>query len=172
MRVALLSYNAQVHNAVGNHIAEKVRFFQERGAEVRLFVQDARRLHPDLRSCGVEVRQPSAAGPVWDELQQADLIFAVYAQYHDLLQYLPLLAGTGPRIVFDYLGVTPPDLWPDQQREGLDVSTRMRGYAWCADHVLTISDANRRELLDALCRIVHDGVPAAKAMPEESLAPR
>ena len=49
--VALLSYNAQFHNAVGNQIAEKVRFFQERGAEVRLFVQDARRLHLDLRSC-------------------------------------------------------------------------------------------------------------------------
>ncbi len=149
MRVALLSNNAQVHNAVGNHVAEKVRFFQERGAEVRLFVQDARRLHPDVRSCAVEVRQPRTDGPVLDELQQADLIFAVYAQYHDLLQYLPLLAGTGPRIVFDYLGVTPPDLWPVQQREGLDVSVRQRGHAWCADHVLTISAANRRELLDA-----------------------
>src|SRR5438552_9551394 len=106
MRVALLSYNAQLHNAVGNHVAEMVRFFQERGAEVRLFVQNARRLHPDLRSCAVEVHQPRTDGSVWNDLRQADLLFAIYAQYHDLLQYLPLLAGTGPRIVFDYLGVT------------------------------------------------------------------
>src|SRR5438094_6343002 len=105
MRVALLSCNAQIYNAVGNHIAEKVRFFQERGAEVRLFVQDTRRLHPDVRACTHEVTEPSATGPAWDYLRQADLVFAIYAQYHDLLQYLPLLAGTGPRIVLDYLGV-------------------------------------------------------------------
>jgi O-antigen biosynthesis protein len=149
MRVALLSYNAQIHNAVGNHIAEKVRFFQERGAQVRVFVQDVRRLHPELCDCTSEVRQPHTDGPVWDELQKADLIFVVYAKYYDLLQYLPLLVGTGPRIVFDYLGVTPREFWPDQQREELDVSNRQRGYAWCTDHVLTISAANRRELLEA-----------------------
>ena len=149
MRVALLSGNAPVHNAVGNQIAEKVRFFQERGAEVRVFVQDARGLHPDVRSCCVEVAEPSAEGPVWDYLRHADLVLAVYAQYFDLLQYLPRLAGEGPRIVFDYLGVTPADLWHTPQREALEQSARQRGYAWCADHVLTTSQANRRELLDA-----------------------
>ncbi len=149
MRVALLSYNAQFHNAVGNHVAEKARFFQERGADVRVFVQDARRLHPDLRSCSREISEPSVDGPVWDYLRQADLVFAVYGQYYDLLQYLPRLAGTGPRIVFDYLGVTPPQFWNDQHREILEKSSQMRGYIWCADHALTISDANRQELLDA-----------------------
>ncbi len=104
---------------------------------------------PNLRDCTVEVRAPSLDAPVWEELRQADLIFAVYAQYHDLMQYLPLLAGTGPRIVFDYLGVTPPELWPDQQREGLEISIRQRGYAWCADHVLATSATTRRELLEA-----------------------
>ena len=149
MRVALLSFNAQVHNAVGDHVIEKVRFFQERGAQVRVYLQDVRRLHPGLRDCTIEVREPRMDGPVWEELRQADLIFAIYGQHHDLLQYLPLLAGMGPRIVFDYLGVTPPELWPDQQREGLDVSIRQRGYAWCADHVLTTSATTRRELLVA-----------------------
>ncbi len=149
MRVALLSYNAQLHNAVGNQIAEKVRFFQERGAEVRLFVQDARRLHPGLRSCAIEISTPKLAGPAWDYVRQTDLVFAVYAQYHDLLQYLPSLAGTGPRIVFDYLGVTPPALWRDQHREGLEKSVRQRGYVWCADYALTTSHANRRELVEA-----------------------
>lgn len=148
MRVALLSYNAQLHNAVGNQIAEKVRFFQERGAEVLLFVQDARRLHPDLRSCTVPTPTPTLDGPAWDYLRQADLVFAVYAQYHDLLQYLPRLAGTGPRIIFDYLGVTPPELWRAARREGLEQSVRARGYVWCGDHALTTSQANRRELLD------------------------
>ena len=149
MRVALLSGNAPLFNAIGNQIAEKVRFFQERGAEVRLFVQDARRLHPEVRSCCVEVPNPTEAGPVWDYLRRADLVFAVYAQYHDLLQYLPRLAGIGPRLVLDYHGVTPPELWPDHQRERLDQSARQRGYVWCADHALTTSQSNRRELLQA-----------------------
>lgn len=149
MRVALLAYNAPPHNAVGNQIAEKVRFFQERGAEVRLFVQDARRLHPDLGGHTAQVTTPSVAGPEWDYLCQADLVFAVYAQYHDLLQWLPCLTGTGPRIVFDYLGVTPPELWRLAERARLESSVRSRGHVWCADHALTMSQDSRRELLDA-----------------------
>src|SRR5580765_5765358 len=111
MRVALLSANARRHDAVGNQIAEKVRFFQERGAEVRVFVHDARHLHPHVQSCCVEVSEPCADGPAWDYLSHADLAIAVYSQYHVLLRYLPRLVGIGPRIVFDYLGVTPPALW-------------------------------------------------------------
>jgi glycosyltransferase involved in cell wall biosynthesis len=96
-----------------------------------------------------ELAEPSVDGQAWEFLRQADLIFAVYGQYYDLLQYLPRLAGTGPRIVFDYLGVTPPRFWRDQHRDDLEKASQMRGYVWCADHALTISSANRRELLDA-----------------------
>ena len=149
MRVALLSFNAEARNAVGSHVADRVRFFQERGAEVRLFVQDGRRLHSELRGCTTEVREIAIDGPVWNALRQADLILAIYGQHHDLLQYLPLLAGAGPRIVFEYLGVTPPELWPDQQREGIEGTCRQRGFAWCADHVLATSEFSCRELLDA-----------------------
>ena len=149
MRVALLSGNAPRYNAVGKQIAEKVRFFQERGAEVRLFVQDARRLHLDLRSCCIEVSEPSAEGPAWDYLRHADLVIAVYAQHFDLLQYLPALAGMGPRIVFEYLGVTPAELWHVPQSEDLRTSARQRGYVWCADHALAASAASRQELLAA-----------------------
>lgn len=149
MRVALLAHRAPLHNAVGNRIAEQVRFFQERGAEVCLFIQDARRLHPDVKACAVTLPALTTDGPAWEFLRQADLIFAVYSQYHDLLQYLPRLAGTGPRIVFDYLGVTPAELWDESHRQRLEPSARQRGYVWCADHALTTSHANRAELRDA-----------------------
>ncbi len=149
MRVALLAYNAPPHNAVGNRLAEQVRFFQERGAEVCLFVQDARRLHPDLKTCAVILPAPATDGPAWKFLHQADLILAAYSQYYDLLQYLPLLAGAGPRIVFDYLGVTPPHFWDAADRQRLEASVRQRGYVWCADHALTTSQANCAELREA-----------------------
>lgn len=149
MRVALLSQNARLHNAVGNQIAERVRFFQERGAEVRVLVQDARQLHPDLRSCTTEVSVPTLSGPAWEFLRDADLVLAAYAQAHSLLQYLPLLRERGTRVVFDYFGVTPPELWGEAQREGIVQSARERGYVWNADHALTMGDANYRELVQA-----------------------
>lgn len=149
MRVVLLSYNAPLHNAIGNCVVEKVQFFEERGAEVRLCVEDARQLHPRLRSLCVEVRHADVPGPLWDMLVQADLIVAVYAGYYDLLQVLPRLAGGPARIVLEYHGVTPPQLWPDQHREGLQTSLKQRGYVWCADHALSMSQFSRRELCDA-----------------------
>jgi len=149
MRVALLSYNAQLHNAIGNQVAEKVRFFQERGAEVRVYVQDARRLHADLHTVTSEVHHITPDGPVWDYLRQADLVIAVYAQACELWQYLPMLTGLGPRILFDYHGVTPPNLWHDQQREGLHASQRERGYVWFADHAITASEFTCHELQHA-----------------------
>src|SRR5687768_1671392 len=105
MRVAILSHNARMNDAVGNQIAEKVRFFQERGAEVRLFVENDIRLHPDVKEVATVCGPPVLEGPVWEYLRGTDLIFAVYGQYHELLQYLPCLEGEGPRIVFDYQGV-------------------------------------------------------------------
>src|SRR5947207_265438 len=77
MRVAFLSHNARQHDAIGNQLAEKLRFFQERGAEVRVFVEDARHLHADVRAACIEVSKVVAEGPVWDFLCQADLVVAV-----------------------------------------------------------------------------------------------
>src|ERR1043165_6714988 len=149
MRVALLSFNARRHNAVGNLLAETIRFFHERGTEVRLFVQDDRQLHPDLGSVCVQTLDISTVGPVWDYLCEADIILAVYGQYYELLQYLPLLADRAGRIVLQYLGVTPPQFWPDQHRESLRTSLQQRGHVWSADHALAISRFIRGELLDA-----------------------
>jgi len=149
MRVVLMSANAPRHNAVGNQVAEKVRFFQDRGARVRLLVNDATNLHAELNGVCHQVSKVESDGPIWDELRQADLIVAVYAQTYELLQYLPRLAGTGPRIVFDYLGVTPAKLWHTPHKESLIQSARDRAFVWCADHALTTSFANRTELLDA-----------------------
>jgi glycosyltransferase involved in cell wall biosynthesis len=106
-------------------------------------------LHPALEGCAVEATKPSVDGPVWDYLRQTDLIIAVYAQYFDLLQFLPRLVATGPRIVFDYHGVTPAEYWPDSMREEMRRSARQRGYVWFADHAMATSAANARELQKA-----------------------
>jgi hypothetical protein len=51
MRVAILTANAYAGDAIGNQVAEKVAFFLDRGAEVRVFSDSHHRLHPRVRLC-------------------------------------------------------------------------------------------------------------------------
>jgi O-antigen biosynthesis protein len=149
MRVALLSYNAQAQDAVGNQIAEKADLFRERGADVRVFIQSAARLHPRLHGYSQEVRQVERTGPVWDYLASADLVVAVYAQFYKLLHFLPLLVGGKPRLLLHYHGVTPPELWHTPGHEPLEQGRRQRGLVWCVDQALTDSQFARQELIAA-----------------------
>src|SRR6476659_235855 len=155
MRVALISCNGRTGNAIGNQLAEKLRFFVERGADVRLFVQSAESLHSELASCAHVVADVETSGPVWDYLAAADLILADYPHWYDLLHYLPLVAGKKPRIVVEYHGVTPPSLWDDANRALLEEGQVRRGVVWCADAVIAHSRFTREELLHST------GVPAA-----------
>src|SRR5271169_5465558 len=98
MRVGLISCNGQAHDAIGNHLAEKLRFFIDRGADVRVFLETAERLHPDLRRYAEVVDRVEASGTAWTYLEGADLVIADFAQDYGLLHFLPLLAGGKPRL--------------------------------------------------------------------------
>jgi O-antigen biosynthesis protein len=147
MRVALLSANAPAHDAVGNHIAEKVAFFADRGADVRLFVLSGERLHPAVRPFCQILSDAQPSGNAWSFACQADLVIADFSQYHPLLDWLPLLGEHRPRLLVDYHGLTPPSLAAAQHRECLEQGTRHRGFVWFADGVLAYSRFARRELM-------------------------
>src|SRR5204863_357606 len=87
-----------------------------------------------------------------------DLVVAEYGQFYPLLNLLPLLAGGRPRLLVDYHGVTPPELWGLQNREALDQGLRQRGLLWCADAVLAHSRYIQRELAEQC------GIPPVEAM--------
>jgi glycosyltransferase involved in cell wall biosynthesis len=147
MRVALLTCNAQAGDAIGNQLADKVAFFLERGADLRVFLEADTRLHPQVRPHHRRIDPSQVGGEDWEFLQSADLVVVEYGQYYPLLDLLPLLAGGKPRILFDYHGVTPPELWGPQRRETLERSIRNRGLVWCADAAISHSQFSRRELL-------------------------
>jgi glycosyltransferase involved in cell wall biosynthesis len=162
MRVALLSHNAQAGDAIGNQVAEKLAFFLDRGADVRVVIESNRRLHPAVRPHSHRWPKPEPKGEVWSFLATADLIIAEYSQYYPLLGLLPLLVGSRPRLLFDYHGITPPELWGSHNREALDQGARQRGLVWCADAALVHSHFTQRELTDhtsfpaeRLCRLGH-----------------
>ena len=74
MRVAILTESARAGDAIGNQVAEKAAFFLERGAEVRVFIESKKRLHPALGPYSVEVTQAEPEGDPWHFLASADLI--------------------------------------------------------------------------------------------------
>src|SRR5260370_16674986 len=146
MRVALLSYNALAGDAIGNQVAERLAFFLERGADVRVFIESDRRLHPAIRPHSQALNRPEPVGPAWEFLASADLVVAEYGQYYQTLSLLPLLTGGKPRIVLDYHGITPAELWGSHNREALEEGARKRGLVWAAEIALTHSQFTTHEL--------------------------
>ena len=71
MRVAFVSHNACPGDALGNQLAEKVRFFLDRAADVRVFLELHDRLHPQLAALTGKMEDPVA----WEFLAECDLIF-------------------------------------------------------------------------------------------------
>jgi glycosyltransferase involved in cell wall biosynthesis len=146
MRVALLSHNAQAGDAIGNLVAEKLAFFLDHGADVGVLVESTQRLHPAVRPHCLKMPTPEPYGEAWEFLSGADLIVVEYGHYYRLLELLPVLAGGKGRILFDYHGVTPADLWPAHNREGVEAGARWRGLVWCADAAVAHSTFAGREL--------------------------
>jgi glycosyltransferase involved in cell wall biosynthesis len=153
MRVAFLSCSAPAGDAIGNQLAEKTAFFLEHGADVRVFLESDWRLHPALRDLSFRARQmqrtqtdESQEDENWKFVATADLIFVDYSQYYESLDWLPLLAGGKARIILDYHGVTPPQLWGSCNREGIEKGVRQRGLVWCADAALVHSRFAEKEL--------------------------
>jgi glycosyltransferase involved in cell wall biosynthesis len=156
MRVALLCHSAPRGDAIGRQIAEKVAFFLDRGADVRVFLESDDRipetLRPNCQGWSKSDICPQADQPderTYKFLTSADLIFVEYSQWFEILNWLPLLAGGKARIIFDYHGVTPRHLWRPHNREAIEKGARQRGLVWCADAALTHSRFAQKELLGA-----------------------
>jgi glycosyltransferase involved in cell wall biosynthesis len=175
MRVAFLTANAKAGDAIGNLVAEKVAFFLDRGADVRVFLESTERLHPLIRDHCRVVQGAEPDADAWTFLSSTDLVIVEYGHFYRLLHWLPLLVsaaargvtphpnpppqggreptdrkgGSRARILFDYHGVTPTDLWNTHNREVLEKGARQRGLVWCADAAITHSRFTRNELLEA-----------------------
>jgi len=146
VRVAILTYNAQVGDAIGNQVAEKLSFFLDRGADIRVFVESDKRLHPAVQPHCRLVRRLQPETDSWKFLASADLVLIEYGQYFHLLECLSFLARGKPRLLFDYHGVTPTELWSDHNREALDKGAQQRGLVWCCDAAIVHSRFTDSEL--------------------------
>jgi O-antigen biosynthesis protein len=152
MRVAILTANAQIGDAIGNLVAEKVAFFLERGADVRVFLESLARVHPLVWEHCRTIQGAEPDAETWAFLSISDLVIVEYGHFYRLLHWLPLLASAidpPPRVLIDYHGVTPTEFWGRHQREALEKGTAQRGLAWCADLALVHSQFTRKELIES-----------------------
>jgi glycosyltransferase involved in cell wall biosynthesis len=146
VQVAILSHNAHGCDALGNQVAEKLAFFLDRGADIRVFLESQQRLHPAVRPYCQILAGPELAEDCWEFLSSADLAIVEYGQYYRLLEWLPLLAGGKARLLFDYHGVTPTVFCEGPNREALERGIRHRGLVWCCDAALVHSRFTLQEL--------------------------
>src|SRR5204863_7580011 len=56
------------------------------------------------------------------------------------------LSGGKPRVVLDYHGITPPELWGGHNGEALVAGLQQRGLAWFAEATITHSTFTQSEL--------------------------
>lgn len=114
-RVAILNGNVVANDAVGGHIVAQLRTLRAAGYHTMLltrFVDE--RLPADVRrSMAVvtpdELRQPNNTSAAAEHLRRADIVIVNYSSYYDLAELIrEIRRGV---IIFDYHGVTPPELW-------------------------------------------------------------
>lgn len=158
MRVALFSYSAQTGDAVGNHVARQLRFFLGSGAEVRVFLHSGQRIHPGAQPHATILAGDRPVEADRSYLAAADLVVVHYSISYPLIWWLPLLAGNGTRILIDYHGVTPQELWDTPHRERLRQAAANRSVALYADLAVAHSNFTVRELID------HTGMPADRVV--------
>src|ERR1700724_1413046 len=107
MRVAFLTANAKAGDAIGNVVAEKLAFFLERGADVRVFLESSERLHPLVRDHCRVVHGAEPDADAWTFLSSTDLVVVEYGHFYRLLHWLPLLVSAAARGVTPHPGPPP-----------------------------------------------------------------
>lgn len=128
-RVCIINGNVMANDAVGNHVVNQLRFFQEHGYNAMVLVEHVDdRLPADVRrniarATLTELRD-GTKNPQFRRgvrhFQSADLYVVHYSTFYALAEAIRLIDHGV--VIFDYHGVTPPHLW-----EGPGVETLIEG---------------------------------------------
>ncbi|HQR07101.1 MAG TPA: glycosyltransferase family 4 protein [Gemmatales bacterium] len=149
MRVALLSRNCCRADAIGTQVVAKIAYFQQLGAEVRLYLSEDQSLRGEASALKPIV---GTSHRIWNEererdyLLSSDLVVAEYGAAYNLMNLLPALSGRGPRIVIDYRGVTPVEFGDTGLQPELEAAVGQRALLWYAEAVIVQSQFAAEEL--------------------------
>lgn len=124
MRVSLINLNLIAKDAIGRSLMDKARYFRDRGDEVRVYVQSiADDVPGDVRALCVTCNLAQlVGGDNWPAGQRehffaSDLYIYDYPNWYELVESIREVdRGV---VVFDYHGVTPPELWGSEEALGM-----------------------------------------------------
>lgn len=152
MRVSLIHASLPAHSAVGQALIHKAHFFLERGDEVRIFLQATTGAVPgELKGvtsfCDLgDLLTPSRQRDSWQQFSRSDLIVYEYGLWYPLAESIK--AVTDAVVLFDYHGVTPPELWANApDRDLLIRSVHGAGLVHHADLAIAHSEFMKDELV-------------------------
>lgn len=114
-RVAILNGNVVANDAVGGHIVAQLHTLREAGYHTLVLTEyiDGRLPAELRRSMAVvkpyELQIPGHSSPALEHFRRADVVIVNYSTYYDLVELIrEVRRGV---VIFDYHGVTPPELW-------------------------------------------------------------
>jgi glycosyltransferase involved in cell wall biosynthesis len=150
MRVSLINQNMMGGDAIGACMINQVRFFMQRGDDVRVYVLDAPRNVPaEVEALTKVITLLDLIDGREEHFRLSDLYIYHYPGRHSLMESIRgIERGT---VIFNYHNVTPPELWgSDIGREWLQQSVEGSGLAHYADLCIVDSPYNKQDLIDLL----------------------
>jgi glycosyltransferase involved in cell wall biosynthesis len=154
-RVCIVNGNCVMNDALGNHVLNQVRLFKARGYQTLALVEhiDGRLPIEQRQSLAVvtleDLRDGAATAQrrrAVEHFRSADLFIFNYSAYYALIEAIRLVSRGV--VIFDYHGVTTPQLWNAPGAEALVEGHRRLDLARFADYAIAHSDFTRQELID------------------------
>lgn len=173
MKISLLNLNLVAEDAIGTSIINMARFFLQRGDEVRIFVEHPPEGVPrDIKDLCSVLSLGTLIGGTQEHFNLSDLFIYHYPGYYLLLESIKgIERGT---VIFDYHGVTPPELWGcDYDRDVLIRGIEGTSLVHYADLALVHSEFIKKELVEKCnydadrIRILPLAVPLSQFKPME-----
>jgi glycosyltransferase involved in cell wall biosynthesis len=152
--VCIVNTNCFVNDAVGNHVANQIGYFLERGYEVLALLEYVDQRRPaELRRYMVEISRDALRTGTLTTLtrraihffRNADIYIFHYPIFYPLFEAITWVERGV--VIMDYHCITPPHLWEGVGIEGLIEGQRKLGLARYADYAIAHSEYAREELL-------------------------
>jgi O-antigen biosynthesis protein len=153
-RACVINGNCMINDALGNHVLSQVRFFQARGYQTLALVEHVDPRHPpEIRQHLMRITPDDLrAGPINPQtrrgvahFQSADIYVFNYSTYYPLVDAIRMVSrGVA---IFDYHGITPPQMWEGDDSEALVEGQRQLQLAGYADYAIAHSGFTHAELL-------------------------
>lgn len=153
LRATIINGNVSANDAVGNHVVAELQALRAAGYQTIILTEhiderlphEVRRHITGLRLSDLTQPSPRVRRAV-EHFRTSDVVFLTYSTYYELAHAIEQARGV---TIFDYHGVTPPELWDPNAPGYADLVRGQRNIHLVrhADYAVAHSEYMRRELI-------------------------